>query len=167
MRLKWLDLVFDILGRPEAPSYKDLQAQAKAYLDSLTPEEYQALREEALSEEDKDVKAARYVEKLELLQKILFTPMEARAYASMRLDSPGVRRVIARRAMLGILKGWEELPPGIVFTDLVAMEDELLGSLSHEDIMEGLRAYRQKLGIGGSYGVRQRDRSCKSSDQKT
>ncbi|MEM3426756.1 MAG: hypothetical protein QW212_00650 [Nitrososphaerales archaeon] len=142
--MEWLKEVFDILGQPEGPSYQELQVQAKAYLKSLTPEQYAALRQEAL-DGNRTQKADEYADKLELFRRILFTPIEARAYAAMRLNSPGVRRVIARRALLGILKGWKELPPGIVYTDLVHMEDELLGQLSDEDIMEGLRFYRQKL----------------------
>lgn len=147
---KALRLALSVLDLPKGPTFKELRQQAKDYVKSLSKEDYEQLKQEALEESSsfKD----DYVDKLELFSQMLFSPIEARAYAGMRIDSPGVRRVIARRALLGIIRGWDKLPAGMIHPDICIMEDTLLthddGSPYTEDeVMQKLLAYRKKMGI--------------------
>jgi len=135
------------LDLPEGPTHKELAKQARDYLKHLSPEEYAQLKTEAISErgEYKD----DYVDKLDLFKQMLFTPRECQAYAGMRIDSPGVRRMIARRALLVAMRGWNKIPEGMLPSDVTMMEDAFLrddrgNPLTEEQIMEELQRIRRQ-----------------------
>jgi hypothetical protein len=113
-----------VLDLPEGPTHKELAKQARDYVKHLSPEDYTKLKEEALSE--KGDYNDDYVDKLDLFKQMLFTPRECQAYAGMRIDSPGVRRVIARRALLAAVRGWNRIPEGMLPSDVTMMEDAFL-----------------------------------------
>ncbi len=142
VRTKAFDLAMTILDLPVGPTSKELQRQARVYIRNLKPEDYEALKREALSEqgEYKD----DYVDKLGIFKQILFTPRECQAYAGMRIDSPGVRKVIARRALLGAMRGWERIPKDMIHPDVIRMEDAFLSGMTEEDIMNRLQQIRRQ-----------------------
>jgi hypothetical protein len=127
-----------LLSLPEGPTFKELQREARLYLRTLSPKQYAALREEALVGEDGEDEDS-FVENLELFRELGFTEVERRAYAPMRLNSPGVRRVIARRALLLKSLGREALPEGTTFHQVAHMEDLLIKNMSSEQILAELR----------------------------
>lgn len=140
-------LAMSVLDLPVGPTYKELQKQARVYLNGLKSEDYEELKKEALAERT-SFNEDDYVEKLGLFQKMLFTPRECQAYAGMRLDSPGVRRVIARRALLGALRCWAKLPKDMILPDVACMEDSFLKddkgmSYSDERVMDILTQIRR------------------------
>jgi hypothetical protein len=134
-------LAMTILDLPAGPTFKELQKQARSYLRELSNEEREKLREEAVSEKS-DYKDD-YVDKLDIYSQLLFTPRECQAYANMRIDAPGVRRVIARRALLSAMRGWNRLPEGMILPDVVRMEDAFLDGMSDEQIMMELQRIRK------------------------
>jgi hypothetical protein len=138
VKTKAFMLAMSLLDLPVGPTYKELSQQAKSYIKGLDEEEREKLKAEALTEGSKVYKDD-YADKLELFDQLLFTPREAQAYAGMRLDSPGVRRVVAKRALLGALRGWERLPKGMLLHDVLKWEDAYLKDKSEEQIMEQIR----------------------------
>ncbi len=141
MALAPVILACRLLALPEGPTHRELQKQARVYLAELNGDEYRQLREEATSDRDKEAAEQGYLDKLEILKRLQFTDREAQAYARMRLDSPGVRRVIARRALLiKLLK--RELPSRATFYEVARMEDSFLAGLSDEQVLQqlGLRS---------------------------
>src|SRR5271157_6460808 len=113
-------LAMNILDLPAGPTYNELAKQARQYLRNLSSEDYNQLKAEAIAErgEYKD----DYVDKLDLFKQLGFTPRECQAYAGMRIDSPGVRKMIARRALLMAMRGWEKLPKDMIHPDVILME---------------------------------------------
>jgi len=138
-----LQQALKILDMPEGPSHKELQAQARDYLSSLGDEEYRQLKAEALSE-DRLNNHEDYLEKLQLLRSLAFTPTEVNAYAKMRITSPGVRRVIARRALLMCLLGRDKLPKGTTFYKIIKLQNWMLGDKSDDEVMEALENERRR-----------------------
>lgn len=126
-----------LLSLPEGPTFEELRRQARDYLATLSPEEYKELEREAIADESSGKRDEEYLEKMELFKKLQFTDREMQAYSHMRLDSPGVRRVVARRALLiKYLK--QPLPPGATFYEVARMEDSFLKGKTHEQILEEL-----------------------------
>ena len=143
MELIPVKAALQILSLPEGPNHKELQKRARTYLKGLSTKEYEALKEEALAQGDgEDEESSDYVEKLKLFRQLCFTPREQQAYARMRVDSPGVRKVIARRALLMKMLKRNTLPRGMSFYEVARMEDSMLKDLSDADVLKelGLRA---------------------------
>lgn len=139
-------VALSVLSLPEGPTNKELQRQARAYLKSLGKEDYAELRDEALrtrgGEEDEELQAYKY----RLHKRIGFTDTEAHAYCPMRLNSPGLRRVIARRALLFKMKGWSRLPRGWTFYEVAREEDRLgLTKMHPDEIMGRLYGTRRRV----------------------
>lgn len=126
-----------LLSLPAGPSHQQLRRQAREYLAELTPDEYEELKQEAIADYDAANENDLYTEKLELFRKLQFTDVEAQAYAKMRIDSPGIRRVVARRALLvKFLK--QPLPPGATFHEVARMEDAFLKDMTITDVLKAL-----------------------------
>ena len=138
MELTSVNTALKILALPEGPNHKELQKQARVYLRGLSKKSYEELRTEALRSNGDDEESDEYVEKLKLFKQLGFTARESQAYARMRVDSPGVRRVIARRALLMKLLKRNTLPRGMTFHEVARMEDSMLKDLSPEDILKQL-----------------------------
>ena len=134
---KVVKLALKILDMPEGPDHKTLQKEARAYLKTLSAEDYGALKDEALVEGVKN--PDDYVDGLELFKKLCFTSKESQAYAGMRINSPGVRRVIARRALLMKFLKRETLPEGMSFYEVARMEDSMLTGMSSEEVLRELK----------------------------
>lgn len=133
-----VDLACKILSLPEGLDHIELQKRARLYIKSLSGKDYELLKEEALIEKDYETEEQEYAQKLKLFKQLCFTDREARAYARMRVDSPGVRRVIARRALLMKLLNRRTLVPGTSFYAIANLEDKVIGRLSHKEIMKQL-----------------------------
>ena len=145
MALEAVVLAIKLLSVPEGPTHGELRKQARNYLSKLSEEDYEELKEEALSSEEIEKQNDEYAEKLELFRRLQFTDTEAQAYAPMRIDSPGVRRVVARRALLiKMLK--RPLPPGATFYRVAKMEDSFLAGMTDEDVMKALTGVKQSHG---------------------
>ena len=133
--MKGLRLVLSILEQPEV-SRREMGRRARQYLASLSDEEYKQLKEEAVEGGGYE----EWLERIEVLRSLGFTSVEAGAYGKCRLSSPGIRRVIARRALLGKmlevpLESLAERPPD----ELARMEDVIVGSLDTEDMVRRLK----------------------------
>lgn len=142
---------------PEGPTHKELQTQARDYLTSLSAEDYTKLKAEALSE-DKGSNHEDYLEKLQLFRRLAFTPTEAQAYAKMRITSPGVRRVIARRALLMSRLNRDKLPKGATFYKIIKLQNWMIGDMTDREVMEALKNERRPAS---------RKRSSQSRAEKT
>lgn len=138
MMNKVVRLAIELLSASEGLDYSTLAKQARAYLRTLSEEEYEELKEEALSREDEEVQDEAYSTRLQLLKKIGFTTTEAQAYARMRLNSPGVRRMVARRALCMKLLELEELPLNTTFAYIASTEDRLLKDMPDEEVLKEL-----------------------------
>lgn len=142
-----VELARQILALPEGPDYRELRSQAKAYIKGLRPQEYEELKTEALAERNYEDEEEEYLNKIKVFRQLGFTDMEAQAYARMRIDSPGVRRVIARRALLMQDLNLPALPPGTTFYSIAKMEDSLLQGMSDVAVMKALKIRaRRKVG---------------------
>lgn len=147
VRTRPYELAMTVLDLPEGPTHKELAKQARDYLKHLSSEDYAQLKEEAIQEkgEYKD----DYVDKLDIFKQMLFTPRECQAYAGMRIDSPGVRKVIARRALLAAVRGWNRIPEGMLPSDVTMMEDAFLRDdngvpLTDKQVMQELQRIRRQ-----------------------
>jgi hypothetical protein len=143
---KAVSLALEVLSLPEGPTYQELAKQARSYLHTLTPEEKAKLTEEALAE--KGSYSDDYADKLDLFRQMLFSPRECQAYAGMRIDSPGIRKMVARRALLVAMRGWDKLPKEMIHPDIVRMEDAFLVDddgvpLTEDQILQLLRKLRR------------------------
>lgn len=94
------DVARQVLSMPEGPPSREVQHMARAYLADLSKEEYNDLKEEALTntEEVGSDELAEYQYKI--FKQLCFTDIEASSYCKMRLNSPGIRCAIARRTVL-------------------------------------------------------------------
>lgn len=131
---KLVNLALLILSEPEV-SRDEMKVRVREYLRKLSPEEYQRLEQEALND-DQDER----VERIEILRALGFTDKEIYAYSRCRLNTPGMRKVIARRALLakGLQRGADILRQGS-FMQLVRLEDSLIGNMDTEDMIRELR----------------------------
>lgn len=138
-------LAFEVLDMPEGPSNKELQKQARVYLKELSSDEYEELKHEALTSGGHDDDSQLLEYKYKLHKRLGFTDTEAHAYCACRLNSPGVRRVIARRALLLKMKKWKALPRGMTFYEVAKLEDSMgLTDMVPEEVLRRLygRRYR-------------------------
>ena len=141
MGLAPVELAKKLLTLPEGPSHAELRLQARVYLADLTKEEYNDLLNEALQDKSLKDEEKEYLDKVSILKRLQFTEKEVQAYAKMRLDSPGVRRVVARRALL-IMMLRQPLPSGATFYEVARMEDAFLKGLSDEEVYRRLGVRR-------------------------
>lgn len=142
MELAPVMLAKKLLALPEGPTHAELRIAARTYLANLSSDEYEELQDEAVREKSIQDEDKEYLEKVQILKRLQFTDREIQAYARMRLDSPGVRRVVARRALLiKLLK--QPLPPGATFYEVARMEDAFLKDMSDEDVLRELGVRRR------------------------
>lgn len=136
-----VELAIQVLSLPEGPTNKELQRQARAWLRGLSGEEYAKLRAEALGGKDETEADELRAYKYQLFRRMAFTDTEAMAYCNMRLNAPGVRRVIARRALLLKVLKRASLPRDMTFYEVARLEDAKVGrvrDISHEEVMAKL-----------------------------
>lgn len=122
--------ILDYLALPERPSPKEMKELVKAYLASLTSEEQKALVKE-------ESPTADYASEIEFLRRVGFTSLEASWYAGVGLDTPGIRRLVARRALM--YRRSTTSSSVVTAYDFARLEKEALGGLTDEQVLEELK----------------------------
>lgn len=132
---KLVKLALRVLAEPEV-SRDEMKVKVREYLSSLSPKQYEELEQEAV-EDDQDER----VERIEILAALGFTDREVYEYSKCRLNTPGMRKVISRRALLakGLGREAEFLRQGH-FMEIVRLEDSLIPNMSTEDMIRELRS---------------------------
>jgi hypothetical protein len=127
-----VQLALRILAQPEV-SREEMKARVKVYLESLAPEELEALKAEEIDDGDE------WAEKIEMLEQLGFVDREIEAYSRCRFTTPGIRKVIARRTLLCKMT---RLSPEAVkakpYREICAMEDRLIGDMSTDEMVRRL-----------------------------
>lgn len=128
-------LALQVLSEPEI-SRDEMKGRVREYLSSLSPEQYKQLEQEALDDDQNE-----RIERIEILTALGFTDREIYDYSKCRLNTPGMRKVIARRALLakGLQREANILRQGH-FMQLVRLEDSLIGNMSTDDMIRELRS---------------------------
>jgi hypothetical protein len=130
--MKSVELALRILAQPEV-SREEMHQRVKAYLKSLSPAELQRLREE-------DDDGEEWANRIEMLEQLGFVDKEIEAYSRCRFTTPGVRKVIARRALLSKIT---HLSPEALrakpYRELCQLEDRLIGEMSTDEMIRRLR----------------------------
>lgn len=106
-----------------------MKERVRAYLASLATEERVALLKEAAPKED-------YASELEFLRQVGFTSLEASWYAGVGLDTPEVRRLVARRALTFRKSG---KPLTSTAYDLIKLEEWVLKGMTDEQVLAELK----------------------------
>lgn len=138
MKNEAVALAVKILDLGAGPSYKDYMKEVRAWAKALSKEERAAKIAEVRSEEFQESEEARRQEQEGLLMKLGFSSTDAFLCRDMRLTSPGLRRLIARRAYMMLKLGWSRLPRDVDETKLTKVENKLCGDMSDDDIEDYL-----------------------------
>lgn len=129
-----VELALQVLAKEEV-SRREMRVRARNYLDSLNQEEYSQLAQEALRDDGEN----GHQEKKKLLRQLGFTEREVSDYCRCRLNTPGMRKVIARRALLAKLTKMDasQIRKGH-FYQITRMEDAQIGDLPTEEMIRRL-----------------------------
>ncbi len=120
--LKYLEL-------PERPSREELNSQVKAFIGAMASKDKLALLAKESSRKD-------YAYDIEFLRQVGFTSLEASWYAGVGLDTPEIRKLVARRALA--LKR-SNRPYTATAYDLQELEKEVLKDMTDEQVLEELK----------------------------
>ena len=130
-----LDLALQILAQPEV-SRDAMRAEVKTYLSLLSPAQLKKLQDEALEGSDGE----EWARKIEVLEELGFVDKEVEAYSKCRFTTPGIRKVIARRALLCKMT---RLSPKAIrakpYKEVCRLEDKLIGDMSTEEMIRRLK----------------------------
>ena len=130
-----LTLALQVLAQPEV-SRADMHRKVKVYLGSLSPAQLEKLRGEALEGSDGE----EWARKIEILEQLGFVDKEVEAYSKCRFNTPGVRNVVARRALLCKMT---RLSPEAIrakpYREVCRLEDKLIGNMNTEEMIRRLR----------------------------
>lgn len=129
-----VELALRILAQPKV-SRDEMHQRVKVYLKSLSPTDLKKLQEE-------DNDGDEWADKIEVLEQLGFVDKEIEAYSRCRFTTPGIRKVVARRALLSKMT---RLSPEALrakpYREICAMEDRLIGEMSTEEMIRRLRGY--------------------------
>lgn len=129
-----ISLALQILAQPEV-SRADMHQRVKGYLNSLSPAQLEKLRDEAMEGSDGE----EWARKIEILEELGFVDKEVEAYSKCRFNTPGIRNVVARRALL--CKMTHMSPEAIKaksYREICLLEDKLIGNMSTEEMIRRL-----------------------------